>query len=236
MPYVNHRWLGGLLTNWRTMADRIDRLHEMRRLRDEGQMELLPAKERISMANELEKLEANLGGVADMRRQPDAVVIVDLKKEALAVHEARRLGIPVVALVDTNCDPDEADYVIPGNDDAIRSCNLVIHSLAAAVSDGKQKVSVQELQEQAATAPAESAPADDVEQVEAGEQIESVTEGESVPVPTGEDPAKEGAEETKRSAAALGDPTKAGSAVGEADDARPTDPPASGGRGGNEEA
>ena len=163
------------------------------------------------MAGELEKLEANLGGVADMRRQPDAVVIVDLKKEALAVHEARRLGIPVVALVDTNCDPDEADYVIPGNDDAIRSCNLVIHSLAAAVSDGKQKVSVQELQQQAAEAapaPAESAPEDDVEQVEAGEEIEPVTEGESVPVPTGEDPAKEGAEETKRSAAALGDPTR----------------------------
>ncbi len=212
MPYVNHRWLGGLLTNWRTMADRIDRLHEMRRLRDEGQMELLPAKERISMAGELEKLEANLGGVADMRRQPDAVVIVDLKKEALAVREARRLGIPVVALVDTNCDPDEADYVIPGNDDAIRSCNLVVHSLAAAVSDGKQKVSAQELQQQAAEAPAEEAapsvPEGDVEQVAAGEQIEPVTEAESVPVPTGEHPAKEGAEETKRSEAALGDPTR----------------------------
>ena len=122
MPYVNHRWLGGLLTNWRTMSDRIERLHELRRLRDEGQMELLPAKERISMAGELEKLEANLGGVADMRRQPDAVFIIDLKKEALGVREARRLGLPVVALVDTNCDPDEADYVIPGNDDAIRSC------------------------------------------------------------------------------------------------------------------
>ena len=212
-PYVNHRWLGGLLTNWRTMADRIDRLHEMRRLRDEGQMDLLPAKERIAMAGELEKLEANLGGVADLRRQPDAVVIVDLKKEALAVREARRLGIPVVALVDTNCDPDEADYVIPGNDDAIRSCNLVVHSLAAAVSDGKQKVSAQELQQQAAEAPAEEAapsvPEGDVEQVAAGEQIEPVTEGESVPVPTGEDPAKEGAEETKRSEAALGDPTGA---------------------------
>ena len=215
MPYVNHRWLGGLLTNWRTMADRIDRLHEMRRLRDEGQMELLPAKERISMGGELEKLEANLGGVADMRRQPDAVVIVDLKKEALAVREARRLGIPVVALVDTNCDPDEADYVIPGNDDAIRSCNLVVHSLAEAVNDGKQKVSAQELQQQqeqqeqqaAAAAAAESAP-DDVEDVQAGEQIEPVTEGESVPVPTGEDPAKEGAEETRKSAAALGDPTR----------------------------
>ncbi len=238
MPYVNHRWLGGLLTNWRTMADRIDRLHEMRRLRDEGQMELLPAKERISMAGELEKLEQNLGGVADMRRQPDAVVIVDLKKEALAVREARRLGIPVVALVDTNCDPDEADYVIPGNDDAIRSCDLVVHSLAEAVNDGKQKVSAQELQQQAkeAPAPAESVPEGQVEQVEPGAAVEPVTEGESVPVPTVEDPAKVGAEVTKASEAALGDPTEAGSAVGKADDARPEDPAASGDRGGGEEA
>jgi small subunit ribosomal protein S2 len=237
MPYVNHRWLGGLLTNWRTMADRIDRLHDMRRLRDDGQLELLPAKERIAMSGELEKLEANLGGVADMRRQPDAVVIVDLKKEALAVREARRLNIPVVALVDTNCDPDEADYVIPGNDDAIRSCNLVIHALAEAVWNGKQKVSAQELQQQAeapAEAGAEAAPADNVEDVSAGEDIQPETEGESVPVPTGEDPAKEGAEETRRSAAALGDPTKAGNAAGEADDARPEAPAASSGRGGEE--
>jgi small subunit ribosomal protein S2 len=210
------------------MSDRIDRLHEMRRLRDEGQTDLLPAKERISMANELEKLEANLGGVADMRRQPDAVVIVDLKKEALAVREARRLGVPVVALVDTNCDPDEADYVIPGNDDAIRSCSLVVHALAESVWAGKQKVSAQELQQaqeleqaqqqqqeqEAAAAAAESAPdsppdspPDNVEDVRAGETVQPETEGESVPVPTGEDPAKEGAEETKRSEAALGDPT-----------------------------
>jgi small subunit ribosomal protein S2 len=145
MPYVNHRWLGGLLTNWRTMSDRIERLHELRRLRDEGQMELLPAKERISMAGELEKLEANLGGVADMRRQPDAVFIIDLKKEQLGVREARRLGLPVVALVDTNCDPDEADYVIPGNDDAIRSCALIARVIADAVAAGKQKVTAQEL-------------------------------------------------------------------------------------------
>jgi small subunit ribosomal protein S2 len=237
MPYVNHRWLGGLLTNWRTMADRIDRLHDMRRLRDDGQLELLPAKERIAMSGELEKLEANLGGVADMRRQPDAVVIVDLKKEALAVREARRLNIPVVALVDTNCDPDEADYVIPGNDDAIRSCNLVIHALAEAVWNGKQKVSAQELQQQAeapAEAAAEAAPADNVEDVSAGEDIQPETEGESVPVPTGEDPAKEGAEETKRSAAALGDPTKAGNAAAEADDAGPEAPAASSGGGGEE--
>src|SRR5438105_6441172 len=154
MPYVNHRWLGGLLTNWRTISDRIERLHEMRRLRDEGQLELLPAKERIAMAGELEKLEANLGGVADMRRQPDAIFIIDLKKEQLAVREARRLGLPVVALVDTNCDPDEADFVVPGNDDAIRSCNLIVHALAEAVSNGKQKVSPQELQQQPEEAPA----------------------------------------------------------------------------------
>jgi small subunit ribosomal protein S2 len=146
MPYVNHRWLGGLLTNWRTMSSRIERLHEMRRLKEEGQMDLLPAKERIAMAAELEKLEANLGGVADMRRQPDAVFIIDLKKEALAVREARRLGMPVIALVDTNADPDEADYVIPGNDDAIRSCSLVTRVLADAIDTGKQKVSQREME------------------------------------------------------------------------------------------
>jgi small subunit ribosomal protein S2 len=146
MPYVNHRWLGGLLTNWRTMSDRIERLHEMRRLRDDGQLELLPAKERIAMTGELEKLEQNLGGVADMRRQPDAVFILDLKKEALAVREARRLGLPVLALVDTNCDPDDADYVIPGNDDAIRSCSLITRAVADAIADGRRKVSALELE------------------------------------------------------------------------------------------
>jgi small subunit ribosomal protein S2 len=139
MPYVNHRWLGGLLTNWRTISDRIDRLHELRRLKDEGQLDLLPAKERISMLSELEKLDENLGGVADMKRQPDAVFIVDLKKEQLAVREARRLGLPVVALVDTNCDPDEADYVVPGNDDAIRSCDLIVRVIADGIAAGQQK-------------------------------------------------------------------------------------------------
>src|SRR5947208_7130109 len=127
----------------------ISRLHDQRQLNEEGQLELLPPKERITMEGELEKLDANLGGVIDMRRQPDAVVILDLRKEQLAVREARRLGIPVVALVDTNCDPDEADYVIPGNDDAIRSCNLIVHALAEAVSNGKQKVAPPELQQQA---------------------------------------------------------------------------------------
>src|SRR4051812_8958424 len=137
MPYVNHRWLGGLLTNWRTISDRIERLHELRRLRDEDQLGLLPPKERIAMEAELEKLESNLGGVADMRKQPDAMLVIDLRKEQLAVREARRLGLPIIALVDTNCDPDEADYVIPGNDDAIRSCSLVVHAIAEGIAAGK---------------------------------------------------------------------------------------------------
>jgi small subunit ribosomal protein S2 len=145
MPYVSHRWLGGLLTNWRTISDRIDRLHDLRRLREEGQLELLPPKERIAMLGELEKLEANLGGVADMKRQPEAMFVLDLRKEQLAVREARRLGMPIIALVDTNCDPDEADYVIPGNDDAIRSCSLITRAIADGIAEGKQKVSPAEM-------------------------------------------------------------------------------------------
>jgi small subunit ribosomal protein S2 len=162
MPYVNHRWLGGLLTNWKTMSDRIDRLHELRRLTTEGQLDLLPAKERIAMTAELEKLEANLGGVADLRRQPDAIFIVDLRKEQLAVREARRLGMPVIALVDTNCDPDDADYVIPGNDDAIRSCSLIVRAIADGIDAGRTRVSPGEF-EAAATnggAAAEPSPAE----------------------------------------------------------------------------
>jgi small subunit ribosomal protein S2 len=145
MPFVNHRWLGGLLTNWRTISNRIERLHELRRLRDEGQLELLPPKERIAMLAELEKLDTNLGGVADMRKQPDAVYVIDLRKEQLAIREARRLGLPVIAIVDTNADPDEADYVIPGNDDAIRSCELVTRVIADAIEAGKARVTPQEL-------------------------------------------------------------------------------------------
>ncbi len=152
MPYVNNRWLGGLLTNWRTISDRIQRLHELRALKQEAQLGLLPAKERISMEAELEKLESNLGGVADMRRQPEAVFIVDLRKEQLAVREARRLGLPVIALVDTNCDPDEAQFVIPGNDDAIRSCHVVVKAIADGIEAGKKKVTENELKAKAAKA------------------------------------------------------------------------------------
>jgi small subunit ribosomal protein S2 len=137
MPYVCNRWLGGLLTNWGTMAERTRRLHELRRQKTEGQLELLPTRERLARQSELEKLETNLGGVADMQRLPAAVVIVDLNKEAIAVKEANRLGIPVIGLVDTNCDPDDATYVIPGNDDAIRSCGLVLGAIADSVMEGK---------------------------------------------------------------------------------------------------
>jgi small subunit ribosomal protein S2 len=173
MPYVNHRWLGGLLTNWRTISERLERMHELRRLRDEGQLELLPPKERITMMNELEKLETNLGGVTDMKGVPDAIFVVDLRKEQLAIREARRLGLPVVALVDTNCDPDDADYVIPGNDDAIRSCSLIVRVIANAIEAGKSKVTAEEMAVSAAApaevepAAAEAQPAQDEEPAEA---------------------------------------------------------------------
>ncbi len=137
MPYVSHRWLGGLLTNWSTISQRIRRLHELRAQATGGQLALLPTRERLSAEAMLVKLEANLGGVSEMQRRPDAVVIVDLKKEMIGVREANRLGIPVVGLVDTNCDPDEASYVIPGNDDAIRSCSLVMSVLADGIREGK---------------------------------------------------------------------------------------------------
>jgi small subunit ribosomal protein S2 len=193
MPYVSNRWLGGLLTNWKTITDRIAHLHELRRLKTEGQLELLPAKERITMLAELEKLEANLGGVADLKRQPDAVFIVDLKKEQLAVREARRLGLPIIALVDTNCDPDEADYIIPGNDDAIRSCSLIVRAIAEGIAAGKTRVTEAELTAQSAvsangngaaigegTEPAEAAaPAAD----ETPAEHEPLSQGETVVEP-----------------------------------------------------
>ena len=153
----SNRWLGGLLTNWRTISDRIAYLHDLRRLKTDGQLALLPAKERITMEAELEKLEANLGGVADMKRQPDAIFIVDLKKEALAVREAQRLHLPVIALVDTNCDPDEAQFVIPGNDDAIRSCSLIVRALADGIAAGQSKVSAKDFAAKAAAAEAAAA-------------------------------------------------------------------------------
>jgi small subunit ribosomal protein S2 len=189
MPYVNHRWLGGLLTNWRTISERLDRMQELRRLRDEGQLELLPAKERMTMAAELEKLETNLGGVDDMKRLPDAIFVVDLKKEQLAIREARRLNLPVVALVDTNCDPDDADYVIPGNDDAIRSCSLIIRAIANGIEAGKQKVTATEMtaptngqpKEKAPEPTAEDAPAEEAPSEPAAEAAPAEPAAEEAP-------------------------------------------------------
>src|SRR5206468_4050328 len=149
------------------ISERLERLHELRRLRDEGQLELLPPKERMSMTSELEKLETNLGGVVDMKRLPDAMFVLDLRKEQLAIREARRLGMPVIALVDTNCDPDDADYVIPGNDDAIRSCSLIIRVIAGAIEAGKQRVTTAEMAApkngKAEETPAEETPAEEAE-------------------------------------------------------------------------
>jgi small subunit ribosomal protein S2 len=136
MPYVNHRWLGGLLTNFQTINLRIRRLHDLERYEAEGQLALLPTRERMAAQADLLKLRANLGGVKNMQRVPDAVFVIDLKTEAIAVKEAQRLRIPVIGLVDTNCDPDGIDYVIPGNDDAIRSCALITKAIGDVVSQG----------------------------------------------------------------------------------------------------
>jgi small subunit ribosomal protein S2 len=144
MPYVNQRWLGGLLTNFNTISARISRLHELTGWQEEGKLDLLPTKERMGMQAELAKLEYNLGGVRDMDRLPDAVFVTDLKTEEIAVREALRLRIPIIGLVDTNCDPSQIDYVIPGNDDAIRSCNLVIGTIGAAIEEGAGAWRVQE--------------------------------------------------------------------------------------------
>jgi len=138
MFYVNQRWLGGMLTNFRTIRTRVDRLNEIDKMEEIGQFDLLPKKEVIKLEHERAKLQANLGGIRTMKNLPGAVFIVDPKKEYIAVAEARALGIPIVAIVDTNCDPDEVDYVIPGNDDAIRAVKLIAGKLADAVLEGRQ--------------------------------------------------------------------------------------------------
>jgi len=138
MFYVNARWLGGMLTNFKTMRTRIDRLAQLRRMQEDGTFDLLPKKEVIKLSNEIEKLEKYLGGVKEMKRLPGALFIIDPRKERIAIAEARKLGIPIVAIVDTNCDPDEIDYIIPGNDDAIRAIKLIAQTVANAVIEGKQ--------------------------------------------------------------------------------------------------
>ena len=140
MYYINNRWLGGMLTNFRTIRTRVDRLNAIDKMEQSGQFDLLPKKEVIKIEHEREKLEANLGGIREMKKLPGALFVVDPRKEHIAVSEARALGIPIVGIVDTNCDPDEIDYVIPGNDDAIRAVKLISGAMASAVLEGKQGV------------------------------------------------------------------------------------------------
>lgn len=138
MPYVNHRWLGGMLTNFKTIRRRVDRLHQLNTMEEDGTFNLLPKKEVIKLRHEMEKLEKFLGGIKDMKEPPGVLFVVDPRKEKIAVSEAKKLGIPIVGIVDTNCDPDEIDCVIPGNDDAIRAVKLITSIIADAVLEARQ--------------------------------------------------------------------------------------------------
>ena len=155
--FVNARWLGGMLTNFRTIRGRIGRLKQLKAMQEDGTFDLLPKKEVIKLNHEIEKLEKFLGGIKDMEKIPGALFIVDPRKEKIAVSEARKLGIPIVAIVDTNCDPDDVDYVIPGNDDAIRAVKLIASTMANAIIEGRQG------EETAEEAAEEKAAADEAE-------------------------------------------------------------------------
>ena len=151
--FVNARWLGGMMTNFKTMRTRVDRLAQLKKMQEDGTFDMLPKKEVMKLMGEIEKLEKYLGGVVDMKKLPGALFVVDPRKERNAINEARKLNIPIVAIVDTNCDPDEIDYVIPGNDDAIRAIKLISSVMANAVQEGKQGVDAAPAAE-AAPAPA----------------------------------------------------------------------------------
>jgi small subunit ribosomal protein S2 len=138
MHYVNERWLGGMLTNYKTIQQRVQRLKDLEKMQEDGRMAVLTKKEVAKLEHEREKLQRNLGGIREMKRVPDVLFIVDPRKERIAIQEARSLGIPIVAIVDTNCDPDEVDYVIPGNDDAIRAVKLISSKMADAALEAKQ--------------------------------------------------------------------------------------------------
>ena len=138
MFYVNNRWLGGMMTNFKTIRNRIERLNELQKMQEDGIFDVLPKKEVSKLKLEMEKLEANLGGIRELKRAPGALFVVDPKKERIAILEAKKMGIPIVAIVDTNCDPDEVDFVIPGNDDAIRAVKLIASKMADAVLESRQ--------------------------------------------------------------------------------------------------
>ncbi|HEY5468246.1 MAG TPA: 30S ribosomal protein S2 [Coriobacteriia bacterium] len=173
MPFVSQRWLGGMLTNWVTMRKRIARMTQLEAMEADGRMASLPKKEALKLRGELSKLQINLTGIREMQELPRAVFIIDTKREAIAVAEARRLRIPIIGLIDTNCDPDEVDYVIPGNDDAIRSVNLITHVIANAAIEGREVFAPTEAKEAPAAAPAAAA---DVAPVVAEPAVESVVE------------------------------------------------------------
>ena len=184
MPYVNHRWLGGLLTNFETISKRIKRLEDLTAWTEDGTLALLPTRERIATIAERDKLEMNLGGVRPMQRVPDAVMVVDLKSEVIAVREAERLRIPVVALVDTNCDPTPVDYIIPGNDDAIRSCKLIVEAIGSVAADraaqfrAEEEQARREAEEQARIEAEEQARRDAEEQARRDAQDQARREAE----------------------------------------------------------
>ena len=154
MHYVNARWLGGMLTNFRTMRGRIDRLAQLRKMQEDGTFDMLPKKEVIKLQAEIDRLEKYLGGVKNMKKLPAAMFVVDPRKERNAIAEARKLHIPIIAIVDTNCDPDEIDYVIPGNDDAIRAIKLISKAMATAVVEGRQGEELEMAEAAAEEAPA----------------------------------------------------------------------------------
>src|SRR5574344_221251 len=159
MFFVNERWLGGMLTNFKTIQKRVQRLRTLEKMEEDGTFEVLPKKEVQGLRHEMEKLNKNLGGIKDMKKLPGALFVIDPRKEHIAVLEARKLNIPVVATVDTNCDPDEIDYVIPANDDAIRAVKLLAGKMADAVLEGRQGMQTEENATEEAAAPAEAAPA-----------------------------------------------------------------------------
>ena len=166
MYYITARWLGGTLTNFATIRSRIDRLNKLNQMESMNEFSLLPKKEVMQLTQERDKLEANLGGIKDMRTLPGALFVVDPKKEHLAVAEARKLNIPIVGIVDTNCDPDEVDYVIPGNDDAIRAIKLIAGAMADAVIESREGEEAVAAKRAAAAQPAAPAPAEEAAQPE----------------------------------------------------------------------
>ncbi len=200
MPYVNHRWLGGLLTNFQTINQRIRRLHDLERYETEGQLALLPTRERMAAQADLAKLRANLGGVKNMQRTPNAIFVIDLNVEAIAVREAQRLRIPIIGLVDTNCDPDGIDYVIPGNDDAMRSCALIAKAIGDVVAQGHAVFRAEEEKARAERAEQAKREAEERARREAEEQAKR--EAELAARAVEEQAAKEAAEKQAAAAAA----------------------------------